>query len=64
MFCHKQIIPKRKGQAMQTHCISKQFSFQDMERRKVVSAFDGGHITSDAGGLLLREIEFGQQFIS
>ena len=49
---------------MQTHCISKQFSFQDMERRKVVSAFDGGHITSDAGGLLLREIEFGQQFIS
>jgi len=45
---------------MRTHCISKQFSFQDMERRKVVSAFDGGHITSDAGGLLLREIEFGQ----
>ena len=49
---------------MRTHCISKQFSFQDMEKRKVVSAFDGGHITSDAGGLLLREIEFGQQFIS
>ena len=49
---------------MRAHCISKQFSFQDMERRKVVSAFNGGYITSDAGGLLLREIEHGQQFIS
>ena len=49
---------------MRTHCNSKQFPFQDMEKRKVVSAFDGGHITSDAGGLLLREIEFAEQFIS
>jgi hypothetical protein len=64
MFYHKQITPKQKGQTMRTHCISKQFSFQDMDRRKVVSAFDGGHITSDSGGLLLREIEHGQLFIS
>jgi len=29
----------------------------------VSSSFDGGHITSDSGGLLLREIEEGQRFI-
>jgi hypothetical protein len=29
--------------------------FSDFGRRKVLAAFDGGEITSDAGGLLLRE---------
>jgi hypothetical protein len=38
---------------MPTHCISDQFGFEPVEGRKVVAAFDGGHITSDAGALLL-----------
>ena len=46
---------------MQTHCSPNQFSFQAFNGRSVSSSFDGGHITSDSGGLLLREIEEGQQ---
>ena len=48
---------------MQTHCSPNQFSFQAFNGRSVNSSFDGGHITSDSGGLLLREIEEGQRFI-
>ena len=48
---------------MQTHCSSNQLTFQAINGRSVVSSFDGGRITSDAGGLLLREIEHGQQFL-
>jgi hypothetical protein len=48
---------------MQTHCSSNQFSFQAFNGRSVGSSFDGGHITSDSGGLLLREIEEGRRFI-
>jgi hypothetical protein len=48
---------------MTTHCRAKQLNFQGAEGRSVEAAFDGGRITSDAGSLLLREIEQGQQFI-
>jgi hypothetical protein len=48
---------------MRTHCSPNQFSFQAFDGRSVSSSFDGGHITSDSGGLLLREIEEGQRFI-
>ena len=48
---------------MQTHCSSNQFTFQAFTAVDLCASFDGGHITSDAGGLLLREIEQGQQFI-
>jgi hypothetical protein len=48
---------------MQTHCNASTLGFQDLENRKVVGAFDGGRITSDAGALLLREVELGRQFI-
>src|SRR5271157_449866 len=48
---------------MQTHCSPKQFSFQAFGSRSVSSSFDGGHITSDSGGLLLPEIEEGQRFL-
>jgi len=41
---------------MQTDCIPNLFGFQDLGARKVVAAFDGGMISSDAGGLLLREV--------
>jgi len=48
---------------MQTDCSLNQLTFQAFGRRSISGAFDGGQITSDAGGLLLREIEHGQQFI-
>lgn len=41
---------------MQTDCISGQLTFQALGRRSVEADFQGGQITSDAGGLLLREI--------
>jgi len=40
-----------------TECIATEFHFQPLRRREVVGRFDGGAITSDAGGLLLRELE-------
>jgi len=42
---------------MQTECTQQTFEFQGLGRREVVAHFDGGPITSDAGGLLLREVE-------
>jgi len=42
---------------METQCSTDRFSFQPLGRREVVAAFDGGTIRSDAGGLLLREVE-------
>jgi len=41
---------------MQTDCIPNLFGFQDLGSRKVVASFDGGMISADAGGLLLREV--------
>ena len=38
---------------MQTECNADLFGFARVEGRSVVAAFDGGMITSDAGGLLL-----------
>jgi hypothetical protein len=40
-----------------TECIRQLLLFQPHGRREVVADFDGGTITSDAGGLLLREVE-------
>ncbi len=42
---------------MQTECNTDRFDFQPLEKRNLVGIFDGGAITSDAGGLLLREVE-------
>ena len=42
---------------MQTECISAQLEFEGFGKRRVVAGFDGGAITSDAGGLLLRETD-------
>ena len=44
---------------MQTQCIPEQLEFQGLGKRNVVADFSGGRITSDAGGLLLREVEKG-----
>ncbi len=42
---------------MTTECTPKQLPFQGLGPRAVVAAFDGGTITSDAGALLLREVD-------
>jgi len=42
---------------MQTECTQKSFPFHPQNRRQVVARFDGGSITSDGGGLLLREVD-------
>lgn len=42
---------------MHADCSPQPFLFQDLGTRSVVAAFDGGTITSDAGLLLLRELE-------
>lgn len=40
---------------METECNCESFEFQGLKQRQVVGRFDGGRITSDGGGLLLRE---------
>jgi hypothetical protein len=42
---------------MGTECTPRQLEFHGLFRRGVVGRFDGGRISSDAGGLLLREVE-------
>jgi hypothetical protein len=42
---------------MMTQCNQESFAFHALGRREVVARFDGGKISSDAGGLLLREAE-------
>ena len=42
---------------MQTECTKKQYHFQALGRREILADFSGGTITSDGGGLLLREVE-------
>jgi hypothetical protein len=46
-----------------TECIPPDLLFQDLGNRQVVARFDGGAVTSDAGGLLLREVEAQFHFI-
>jgi hypothetical protein len=42
---------------MQTQCTQESFEFHPLFNRQVKAGFDGGAITSDGGGLLLREVE-------
>src|SRR2546423_1444384 len=44
---------------MPTECSAKQFDFGMVERRAVVAGFDGGTITSNAGALLLGQVDRG-----
>ena len=40
-----------------TQCNQESFEFHPLNQRQVVGRFDGGAITTDAGGLLLRKVE-------
>ena len=42
---------------MRTQCNQESLEFHPLGRRQVHGRFDGGAITTDAGGLLLREVE-------
>lgn len=42
---------------MKTDCNQKTFEFQAANSRKIVAHFNGGNISSDAGGLLLKQTE-------
>ena len=46
-----------------TQCSQPELLFQDLGAREVVARFDGGQVTSDAGGLLLRELETQFRFV-
>lgn len=48
---------------MRTECNTERIEFQRHNRREVVGRFDGGAISSDAGGLLLREVNEGARVI-
>jgi len=48
---------------MNTECNPKQLYFQGLGARKVVASFDGGTISSDAGALVLREVDAANGFI-
>ena len=40
-----------------TECTQSNFEFHALYRREVVAQFDGGDMTTDAGGLLVREVD-------
>ena len=42
---------------MPTQCNEEFLEFHPLDKREVRGGFEGGAITSDAGGLLLREVE-------
>lgn len=42
---------------METECRQKAFGFPACGGREVVARFDGGRVTSDAGGVLLKEVD-------
>jgi len=44
---------------MQTECTPRLFEFEAVGRRSIVAGFDGGNITSNAGALLLRQVDRG-----
>src|SRR2546423_5467357 len=50
-------MSKQKAAFLMTECKPKPFQFHSLGSREVVAKFDGGDITSDAGGLMLREVE-------
>jgi len=42
---------------MKTHCNQKTLEFQTENSRKILAHFNGGNISSDSGGLLLKQTE-------
>src|SRR5690625_4793294 len=53
MVLKQRLIDQQRRSPMQTQCSADLFGFAPVDKRPVQAAFDGGAITSDAGGLLL-----------
>jgi hypothetical protein len=53
----ERLLPKKEDSLLRTHCNQESLQFHPLGGREVRGRFDGGAITSDAGGLLLREVE-------
>lgn len=49
---------------MSTECTQSSFEFHQLGRRTVMARFDGGDITTDGGGLLLRQADAHCQIVS
>src|SRR6266480_4136942 len=58
------LIETGGGGVEQTECSVEQLSFQGVGKREIVARFDGGQLSSDGGGLLLREVERGTGLLS
>jgi DDE family transposase len=50
-------LPEKEDSLLPTQCNQESFEFHPLGERQVRGQFDGGTITTDAGGLLLREVE-------
>ena len=57
LFCLERNRAKKENSLMTTECNQFVFGFHPQKRREIRAQFDGGAITSDGGGLLLREVE-------
>lgn len=55
----QQVTPDHSSAARQTECFTEALLFQDLGERKVVADFSGGHLSSDGGALLLRQVDAG-----
>jgi hypothetical protein len=49
---------------VKTECNAEQLEFQGLGTRQVVADFSAGQVTSDAGALLLREVEHGRGILT
>ena len=49
---------------MDTRCSAEQMEFHGLGRRSVVGRFDGGRMSSNGGGLLLREADLRLGFLT
>jgi Transposase DDE domain group 1 len=54
---HNQLHAQHGGSLLGTECNPTSFDFQPLAGREITARIDGGTITSDAGALLLREVE-------
>ena len=50
-------MPKKEDSLLPTQCNQENLKFHPLGKREVRAEFEGGAMTSDAGGLLLREVE-------
>ena len=53
LLCSNSFQHSQRNAPMPTECSADLFGFEPVEGRRVEAAFDGGRVTSDAGGLLL-----------